>query len=691
MSREFFQRIVHFFAGVGPVMGMVWIGLCLFSIGMLILMYTRWGQSHPLEKCMGLSVLAHLLLVGYATTISLTMHTQPTRDRIFQISLVEGDSNGGESGDAATTEGDAPKDAEEPWEAPRHNDVVQPKAAELDRAKADAPKAKRIVRGEIGKLPGEISLDKTAIPSVTAPEPKIATVEKPPLPGLPNDLPTAIEVPKAQNRETPEPAMPSLPKAELVKEPISEPAKKSEGDLPQVLLQTTVSPPRMDSTDLPTPGMKFEQDDPNAPGTRVRAAENAGGSVVEASRGTSSPSIAGIAPPYGNLKDFSPGSAGGILSGGGGLGEGGGVPDAIPEIYKLRTMPNRPAVARQHGGSTETERAVAAALKWLAENQAADGRWKAGDHGAGRDENVQGHTRQNAGSQADAGVSGLALLAFLAGGHTHEEGEYKNTVRRGLEFLIGLQARDGNLGGTASTYEFMYCHAMATCALSEAYGMTHDKHLRDPLVRAINYTLAAQDQRGGGWRYKPGDSGDTSQLGWQLMSLKSAELAGIPMPDSTRRGIVKFLQSVSSGKSGGLASYRAGEQVLHSMTAEALVCWQFLGISRNHPACNEAGDFLLGELPGQGIKPNDYYWYYGTLAMYQLQGEYWEHWNEALQKTLLERQIKDGPLAGAWDTDTVWGGYGGRIYTTAIASLSLEVYYRFLPLYESASAKEKAK
>ena len=89
----------------------------------------------------------------------------------------------------------------------------------------------------------------------------------------------------------------------------------------------------------------------------------------------------------------------------------------------------------------------------------------------------------------------------------------------------------------------------------------------------------------------------------------------------------------------------------------------------------------MAELPGQGVKPNDYYWYYGTLAMYQLQGDYWQRWNEALQKTLLERQIKDGPLAGTWDTDTVWGGYGGRIYTTAIATLSLEVYYRFLPLY----------
>ena len=77
MNLQFLERIFHFLAGVGWVMGMVWIGLCVFTVGMLILMYTRWGQSHPLEKCMGLSVLAHILLVGYATTISLTMPTPP--------------------------------------------------------------------------------------------------------------------------------------------------------------------------------------------------------------------------------------------------------------------------------------------------------------------------------------------------------------------------------------------------------------------------------------------------------------------------------------------------------------------------------------------------------------------------------------------------------------------------------------
>jgi hypothetical protein len=186
----------------------------------------------------------------------------------------------------------------------------------------------------------------------------------------------------------------------------------------------------------------------------------------------------------------------------------------------------------------------------------------------------------------------------------------------------------------------------------------------------------------------PGDPGDTSQFGWQWMALKSADLAGIPIPDKTRRGAIRYLRSVCSGRYGGLASYRPTEPASRPMTAEALVCWQFLGMPREHPAGNEAGDYLLGELPSAKGKSNIYYWYYATLGMYQLQGTHWQKWNQSMSQTLVESQRKSGPLAGSWDTDDLWGGYGGRVYTTALAALCLEVYYRFLPLYAEAAGPQ---
>ena len=172
------------------------------------------------------------------------------------------------------------------------------------------------------------------------------------------------------------------------------------------------------------------------------------------------------------------------------------------------------------------------------------------------------------------------------------------------------------------------------------------------------------------------------------MALKSAELAGIEIPDTASRGMIKYLKSVSSGRHGGLASYRAGERPTASMTAEALVCRQFLGLARSNPASDEAGNFILTQMPGQG-QPNLYYWYYATLGMFQLQGEHWRRWNDALAGTLVARQQTSGSLAGSWDDDDVWGGHGGRVYTTAMGALCLEVYYRFLPLYVKAAALDE--
>jgi hypothetical protein len=358
----------------------------------------------------------------------------------------------------------------------------------------------------------------------------------------------------------------------------------------------------------------------------------------------------------------------------------------VPAVYKLRVAPDRVQVAQRYGATPETEAAVQAALKWVSEAQASDGRWSARQHGGGLELKTDGRDRLGAGLEADTGMTGLALLALLASGHTHRDGLYHQNVQHGLEFLLRSQTREGNLGGAGSVYERMYCHGIAAFALSEALGMTSDERLRDPVRRALAFTVAAQNPKTGGWRYQPGDPGDTSQLGWQYMALKSGELAGIPIADSTREGIFKFLQSVATGRAGGLALYRAlpKERPTRVMSAEAIACWQLLGMSRDHPAGREAADFIVEELPGGG--PNNvYYWYYGTLALYQLQGEPWARWNEALRSTLLASQRKDGPLAGSWDPDAVWGGYGGRVYSTAISALCLEVYYRFLPLYRQAS------
>ncbi len=364
-----------------------------------------------------------------------------------------------------------------------------------------------------------------------------------------------------------------------------------------------------------------------------------------------------------------------------GAQSGTGSTGSKPAVYSDRTASDRPGIVRRHGGSPETEAAVQAALKWLATYQSPDGHWDAEQFGAGQENFVLGQNRNGAGRKANTGVTGLALLAMLGSGNTHLEGPYADNVRRGLNYLLSVQGTDGNLGGQAESFAFMYSHGIATFAMSEDYAMTHDRRLEKPLRAAIGFTVAAQQPTSGGWRYQRHETvGDTSQLGWQLMALKSAELAGIPMPDATRAGIVRFLKSVEAGSNGGLASYRPGEAASRPMTAEALVCRQFLGLAHDHPAAGEAADYLLGEQPNSQ-RINLYYWYYGTLAMYQMQGDHWQRWNAALQDALVDQQLTTGDMAGSWDPKCIWGGYGGRIYSTAMSALCLEVYYRYLPVF----------
>ncbi len=605
------DRLLEFLAGIQLAMAILWLGLAIFTVGLTILLYTRWGQYKPLRKCMAMSLLAHLLLAGYAATIEIIAPAPRPTEQILYVSLGDGPDENAPPGGAGPL---LSQEKDQPWEVFPNDAVAQPKEAELDRGKTDQPaEPKRLVHVKEEKLPDDPAADHVAL---------------------------------------------------------AQPARATSDDVPAALLRQ-IALSRMTETDAPEPLVATAG--PTNP-MRPKPVESVAGKVGGDAAYDDGDDVVAIGPGVEPGRFATPSIAG-------------RTENRVPDAYRLRVAPNRAGIAQSRGGTAATEAAVKTALRWLADNQAADGRWDPRVHDAGRDANVLGRNRQNAGSRADTAMTGLALLSFLGSGHTHLDGPYQEDVRRGLEYLMRTQAPNGNLGGQAAAFEFMYCHAMAACALSEAYGMTRDRRLREPVRRAVGYTVAAQDPKGGGWRYRPGDAGDTSQLGWQLMSLKSADLAGIAMPEQTRQGIIRYLQSVSSGRYGGRASYRPGEQSTRPMTAEALVCWQFLGLPREHPACNEVGEYLVGELPGEGVC-NLYYWYYATLGMYQLQGNHWQRWNEALRAALVSRQVKEGPLAGSWDTDDLWGGHGGRVYTTTLATLTLEVYYRFLPIYGGVNSDE---
>lgn len=365
----------------------------------------------------------------------------------------------------------------------------------------------------------------------------------------------------------------------------------------------------------------------------------------------------------------------------------------VPQEYLLRNNPNRLLYAQPFGASQASEEAVARGLRWLAGSQLPDGSWSAQATGAGRENRVVGSTvYQGIGRNADTGLTGLALLAFLSAGHTHAQGEYSNTVRKGLEYLVAQQLPSGDLSGrkqqsnqAADVFARMYCHGIAAFALSECYAMTGDPTLLQSVTSAAGFTIKCQDPISGGWRYVPQDKGDLSQFGWQALALRSAHHGGLDIPTNTWTHMDRFLDSVAGGTHGGLGKYRPQESPTTTMTAEKLACHLLLEKPLSTEAEIEAQRELLQHLPGIG-DDNVYYWYYGTLAMFQFQDKNWQRWNDALQNRLIALQEPDQSyLSGSWPPDRVWGGYGGRVYSTAMSCLCLEVYYRYLPLYHRSN------
>jgi len=347
------------------------------------------------------------------------------------------------------------------------------------------------------------------------------------------------------------------------------------------------------------------------------------------------------------------------------------VSGALENDFANRTGRAKDEALMRTGGSAETEAAVQAALRFLAEAQRSDGAWDPRASGAGVERAPLGENRGGAGARAESAITGLALLSLMGAGHTHQVGEYADNVYRGLAYLIRHQKPSGSMAGNASLYAANYSHGMAALSMCEAAAISRDPSAVVSAQRAIAYTRRMQHPTTGGWRYSEGSAGDLSQLGWQAMVLDAGHRAEIPVDHRAVTGVQRFLRSVRMGAHGGLASYRPGEAPSRTMTAEALATRLLIGESVRPAEIAEAERYLLQQPPGVG-KDNYYYWYYATLALHQLQDDAWTQWNEALKRRLLATQRRDG----SWSSDTLWGGYGGTVYTTAMATLCLETYYR---------------
>jgi hypothetical protein len=380
-----------------------------------------------------------------------------------------------------------------------------------------------------------------------------------------------------------------------------------------------------------------------------------------------------------------------VGAGGGGGGKRGGPLGG----YRLKA-------AIGGGGDPRTEDAVIKALLWLARHQNPDGSWSATQHvglcGRG---NYKGVCAPNPGAEGfNTGLTGLSLLAFLGAGYTHlsrdviEGYNFGTVVKQGLQSLMNGQDSSGRLC-SEDTPKYMYNHLIAAFALSEAYSLTSSMLVRDAAQKALDYAVQAQNL-GKGWRYsfRSGDC-DSSVTAWAAQLLKSAELAELTVNKDAYKGIFAWYDEVTEASYGrtGYTDARLGKVVIPgvneqygdhpSLSAISAMTRTFLG-KRGDPRVRGGLELCKGDLPewdARNLKVDFYYWYYASYMMFLVEGPTtgaWKQWNEKIKTAILDHQnvSKGDCRCGSWDPVDRWSSEGGRVYTTAMGALVMEVYYR---------------
>lgn len=358
--------------------------------------------------------------------------------------------------------------------------------------------------------------------------------------------------------------------------------------------------------------------------------------------------------------------------------------------FSLRNGSGKKKAIFRGGGSKQTESAVDAALNWLMRHQEKDGHWNRNKFGSS--ENRYGFDRNKI--DANITLTGLATLAFLSAGNSPKVGKYKDNVNKAINWILSKQLSDGSFG---YSLEFsVYQNAICAIVLAELAGMCPDQKYKIAAQRTINYLVNLKKVHRG-FSIHSGIPNSTSVNGWLLMAFKSAKLAGLYLPpivfDKMHKRLVEVTVKDQSGNFESVHYIHKNDRQDNNttMTAVGMLMYEYLGVDRLE--LKNLADKLIKDLPVYGeinLNQEMYHWYNATLALYQFGGEHWRAWNSAMSNMLVSLQRTDGPidgstsdLNGSWDSEKdIWGFSLGRIYTTAMGALCLEVYYRYDLIYK---------
>ena len=365
---------------------------------------------------------------------------------------------------------------------------------------------------------------------------------------------------------------------------------------------------------------------------------------------------------YGSLDDIGSGWENNI-------GEGSRFTN-IESRYKKRCSPeDRLARLKTMGGTPNCEDAVMKSLRWIKQTQNSDGSWGKSDQVA---------------------MTGFSILAYLGHCETPVSPEFGESVSKGISYLVnkGLK-NDGRLTvHSATSIRWVYEHAIATYALAEAYTFCRTLKYDIPDLDTVTMKAAKiiTDGQGesGGWvyNYAPTKDGDNSVGYWQIQALKACSHTGLWPETKFKKYGRKALGWLdkAQGKDGAIG-YRGDSSRSPGLTGGGVLAFQLWGgeSTKNvrsgikYISANQA--FKWGD-----ASSNLYYHYYNAQAMINRGGKDWETYNKLFRDELLKNQKPDG----SWDQKMSHGPENTHM-ATCLATLMLEVYYRFLHGTGSAS------
>ncbi|MCA9320010.1 MAG: terpene cyclase/mutase family protein [Planctomycetes bacterium] len=363
------------------------------------------------------------------------------------------------------------------------------------------------------------------------------------------------------------------------------------------------------------------------------------------------------------------------------LGFASGCDDGRPEPAASKTATAAPVVDLRDT-LRRTEPMVAAGLARLAQAQHEDGSF------------YDAATRE-----VRLGLSAIATLSLLADGNTEFRGRYADQVTRALGFLLSCRVAEGErlgyLSAEGDTTSRMHGHALATLALTQAYGMTGVKRrgagTSDRLGQTIRDAVAiivASQSPSGGWNYDPLDrlSDEGSLTVVMVQALRGAQNAGFTV---SREVIDRALDYIrKSQNSDGSVRYRlqGSDQSSFELTAAACATLAFAGSYRDL-AVRQARDHLWSQTFDTFLGPSAVFPWYG---MYYAVLTLWFDYDH-------DRMSLYYPRIVDWYRqryDPVTGGYEARsrimnkevvygdLYRTAFATLTMQIPMGQLPIFE---------